>query len=352
MNPCVTPELVELYEAFAKLREKLELEGLFEQDQKQSLPRFPRRIAIITSAHGAALHDILITLARRAPQVRITIFATLVQGEAAPVQIVAAIDDAGSDGSVDLIILARGGGSIEDLWAFNDEAVARAIACCPHPVVSGIGHETDTTIADFVADARAATPTAAAELVSAGWFAARGEFETLRNALRQQATRLVQVNMQRVDLLSRRLVHPGERLARQQQLVAHLRTRIGASMRRRAQTEQTTLSSLRLRLARTRVETEVSNSRISLLEQRLCTALRSNLGGCHRGLDRFAAALKHLNPDATLARGYTIVRDAAGNIVRDTLRLHPDDSLSLQFSNGKARARIIDIDEPTLGNLR
>jgi exodeoxyribonuclease VII large subunit len=336
-----------LYEAFARLRERLEIEGLFSSNRKQVLPRFPKRIAIVTSAQAAALQDILTALTRRAPHLSATIFPTLVQGEAAPAQIVAAIEAAGRNSHVDLIILARGGGSIEDLWAFNDEAVARAIAACPLPVVSGVGHETDTTIADLVADARAATPTAAAELASAGWFAARGELETLHIALQRQVERKVEANMQSLDLLSRRLIHPGERLARQQQLVAHLSTRLSAATQRRMQAHETTLSSLSLRLLRKRVQPEVSQSHLTLLRQRLTTAMRTTLGGHRQTLAQSAAALFHLDPDATLARGYTIVRDATGNIVRDMPQLHPGDPISLQFSKGKARARILSVGDPT-----
>jgi exodeoxyribonuclease VII large subunit len=340
-----------LYEAFARLREKLEIEGLFNSDRKQSLPRFPKCIAVITSAQAAALHDILTALTRRAPHLYVTIFPTLVQGEAAPAQIVAAIEAAGRNNGVDLIIMARGGGSIEDLWAFNDEAVARAIAACPHPVVSGVGHETDTTIADFVADARAATPTAAAELASAGWFAARGELEALRIALQWQLDRKVEANMQRLDLLSRRLIHPGERLARQQHMIAHLSTRLNAASQHRMQIHETTLSSLRLRLLRERLQPELSQSRVSLLRQRLTSAIRSALGNHRQTLAQSAAALNHLNPEATLARGYTVVRDVTGNIVRGMLQLHPGEMISLQFSEGRAHARILEVDDPTAGKI-
>jgi exodeoxyribonuclease VII large subunit len=340
-----------LYEAFARLREELQVAGLFNAERKRNLPRFPRCIGVITSAQGAALHDVLTALARRAPHLRITIFPTLVQGEAAPARIVTAIEDAGRNADVDLIILARGGGSIEDLWAFNEEAVARAIAACPHPVISGIGHETDSTIADFVADARAATPTAAAEIATAGWLAASGELATLRSALQQLVDRKIQIHMQRVDLLSRRLIHPGERLARQRQLANHLRTRLSAALQRRTQAHNSALSSLRLGLLRNRVETETTNSRIALLRQRLTSAMRTNLGNRHLGLEQISAALNYLNPEATLARGYTIVRDAAGNIVYGLPQIHAGDAISMQFSDGNARARILELGQQLPGEL-
>jgi exodeoxyribonuclease VII large subunit len=330
-----------LYEAYARLREKLDGEGLFNGARKRPLPRFPARIGLVTSAQGAVLHDVLTTLARRAPHLPVTIFPTLVQGEAAPAQIAAAIAAAGADDSIALVIVARGGGSFEDLWAFNDETVARAIAACRHPVVSGVGHETDLCIADFVADARAATPTAAAELASGGWFAARDELAALGAALRRQAGRAIDSRMQRLDWLARRLLHPGERLARRRQVVDHLATRLGAAMARRIQAQATSLSSLRLRLAGRRVDTAVAAGRLSLLEQRLAAAMRSRIGQYRRDIESRADGLKHLNPEGTLARGYAIVRDAAGQIVRGSRQLRPADLVALQFADGGARARIL-----------
>jgi exodeoxyribonuclease VII large subunit len=175
-----------LFEAFARLREKLEKEGLFAAERRLPLPRFPRRIGIVTSLQAAALRDVLAALERRARHLPVAIYPTLVQGEGAAAGIADAIRTAAERGECDLLIVARGGGSIEDLWAFNEEIVARAIDACPIPIVSGIGHETDTTIADLVADCRAATPTAAAELASAGWFEAQAELRRLANELRHQ----------------------------------------------------------------------------------------------------------------------------------------------------------------------
>ena len=155
-----------LYEQFVRLKEKLEREGLFAEERKRPLPAFPRRLGVVTSLQAAALRDVLSTLKRRAPHLEIVLYPTLVQGEEAPAQIVAALETASRRSECDVLILCRGGGSLEDLWAFNDETVARAIRACRVPVVAGIGHETDFTIADFAADRRAATPTAAAELAA------------------------------------------------------------------------------------------------------------------------------------------------------------------------------------------
>ena len=161
-----------LYELFLQLRDKLATEGLFAAERKRAIPRYPRRIGIVTSPQAAALRDVLAAFRRRAPHVELILYPTLVQGAEAPAAIVAALETAYARNECDLLLIVRGGGSIEDLWAFNDEAVARALAVSPASTISGVGHETDTTIADYVADQRAATPTAAAELASAGWFVA------------------------------------------------------------------------------------------------------------------------------------------------------------------------------------
>ncbi len=155
-----------LFEQFLKLKTRLEAEGLFDPQRKRPLPRFPRRVGVVTSLGAAALHDVLTALARRAPHVEVIVYPSLVQGVEAPATIVSAIETAGQRAEVDVLIVCRGGGSLEDLWAFNDERVVRAIVACPLPVLCGVGHETDVSLADFAADVRAPTPTAAAELVS------------------------------------------------------------------------------------------------------------------------------------------------------------------------------------------
>ncbi len=305
-----------LYEAFLRLKERLAKEGLFDEARKRPLPSFPRAVGIVTSPRGAALHDVLIALQRRASNVDVIIYPTLVQGQEAPAQIVAALNTAAQRRECDVLLLVRGGGSLEDLWAFNDEAVARAIAAMPMPVVAGIGHETDVTIADLAADRRAATPTAAAELASAGWFAAADELAGLTLALRQTVRRRLDTAMQQTDLLARRLVHPAQRLARSRQQLAYLASRLAAAARQRAQRERSSLVELRWRLAQARPAVD---------------RLRSRLAG-------LATAVAALSPQATLARGYAVVRDDAGRVVRDSAQLHPDSHLSLRFAKGGSEA--------------
>nr|WP_308417873.1 exodeoxyribonuclease VII large subunit [Microvirgula aerodenitrificans] len=209
-----------LFEAFEKLKARLAIEGLFDNRHKKPLPAHPRAIGIVTSPRAAALRDVVTTLRRRAPGIPLILYPAQVQGEAAPAQIVAAIEAAGARQEVDVLIVCRGGGSIEDLWSFNDERVARAVFACPLPVVSGVGHETDFTICDFVADLRAPTPTAAAELTSPDRAAMLARLAELRRHLDHALRRRLENAAQRLDQLGRRLVHPGARLNQQRERLA------------------------------------------------------------------------------------------------------------------------------------
>ena len=338
--------LGKLYEAYARLRERLDREGLFDTERKRPLPRFPRRIGIVSSPQAAALHDVLTALRRRAPHLPAVLYPAPVQGEGAGEKLAAAIASAGAraeqDG-IDVLIVARGGGSIEDLWAFNEEGVARAIAACPLPVVSGVGHETDVCIADFVADRRAATPTAAAELVSAGWFDAAAEVAALAADLRRGLRSQLEARMQRVDLLAHRLVHPGRRLAHDRQSVAHLGTRLDAAMARQLRQNATRLERWRLRLVQARPNLQDAGRRVALTGQRLQTAGRSHLAERRAQLAALAAALAPLSPQATLERGYSIVRDRSGALVRSSHQLAGGDRVELRFASGSAAAHIDDV---------
>ena len=307
-----------LYEAYLRLKEQLTAEGLFADERKRVLPRFPRRIGIITSPRAAALRDVVVTLGRRAPQLPIILYPTLVQGTEAASQIAAAIQTAAARNECDLLLVVRGGGSLEDLWSFNEEIVARAIAACPIPVIAGVGHETDITIADLAADRRAATPTAAAELASAGWFEAAAEIAGLASALRNAMRTNLERRMQRVDLLARRLVHPAERLAHSKQHLAHLASRLAGAGERLAARRQQRLAELRLRLARARPNLEQRRTR----------------------LERAAAGLAALNPQAALARGYALVRTPDGQLVRSHQQLAAGMLLDLRFAEGGAEALV------------
>jgi len=286
-----------LYEIFLKLRDKLAAEGLFAPERKRAIPRYPGRVGVVTSPQAAALSDVIAAFRRRAPHVELIVYPTLVQGAEAPAAIVAALHAAYARNACDLLLLVRGGGSIEDLWAFNDEAVARTLAVSPAPTIAGIGHETDTTLADHVADRRAATPTAAAELASAGWFEAAAEIDALDVALRDAMQCALETRMQALDRLALRLVHPAQRLA-------------------------------------------LGRQRLELLAHRLQAALRGRLDRRGDRLARCAGALAALSPLATLQRGYSIVRGPAGSIVRTAGQVAEGDEVRVQFAQGSARARV------------
>lgn len=329
-----------LYEAFSRLRAKLEGEGLFAPERRQPLPHYPRRIGIVTSLQAAALHDILASLSRRAPHLPVIVYPTLVQGEAAGANIAEAIRLAANRAECDLLLVSRGGGSIEDLWAFNEEGVVRAIDACPIPVITGIGHETDTTIADLVADCRAATPTAAAELASAGYVEAQGELLRLATALVTEARRGLQEYMQRIDLLGRRLIHPGERLARLRAEISHLATRLVAGLSRRITSGSVDLQRIKARFALSCPDIRFAQRNLDEVALRMRTA--SSIGLCrHRNrLERLAANLNHLAPHAVLQRGYSLVRKADGSIVNAASQLATGDSLHLSFGQGEADALV------------
>ncbi|MBM3390750.1 MAG: exodeoxyribonuclease VII large subunit [Betaproteobacteria bacterium] len=329
-----------LYEAFARLRARLEGEGLFAAERRLPLPRFPRRIGVVTSLQAAALRDVLAALARRAPQVPVTIYPTLVQGEGAAANIAGAIRGADARAECDLLIVARGGGSIEDLWAFNEEIVARAIDACAIPVISGIGHESDTTIADLAADCRAATPTAAAELASAGWHEATGELRRLASILRTLMQRRLQERMQRADLLARRLLHPGERLGRLRAETAHIAARLHAALRRRLHEGGQSVRQLHLRIVRHRPETRHARQVVNSLAARLQGATSVGLARHASRLDHLASSLAHLSPQSVLRRGYSLVRKSDGSIVRGSAHLAVGESVQLTFGEGGADARV------------
>src|SRR4051812_31657837 len=219
-----------LFEAFERLKAKLQAEGLFEEARKRPLPAFPRAIGLVTSPQAAALRDMLTTLARRAPMTPVILYPAQVQGEGAAGQIARAIRAAGERAECDVLIVARGGGSLEDLWAFNEEIVARAIAACPLPVVSGVGHETDFSIADFVADLRAPTPTAAAVAASPDREALLEGVAALRRRLARDWRRIIESHGQRLDHLARRLLTPAERIMRDAARVSDLDRRLRSTL--------------------------------------------------------------------------------------------------------------------------
>jgi len=326
-----------LHEAFERLKLKLEGEGLFAR--KRALPAMPAQIGIVTSPQAAALRDVLTTLKRRMPGIPVVLYPAPVQGEGAGQKIAQAIRLANERAECDVLLLCRGGGSLEDLWAFNEEAVARAIAASHIPVVSGVGHETDFTIADFAADQRAATPTAAAQLVTPD----RDELmQRLRNTARHMARahwRRVEMAMQRLDFLQRRLVHPAQKMQQQAQHLGHLQQRL-----RMARPNLAQLSAQQAELARRLNMACPGFARLAAHQSEL---LRRLQGAMQRKLEHgeqrwfsMQQHLSHLDPAQVLARGYSMVRDAHGAIVADSASLAPGARLDITFARGWARAEV------------
>ncbi len=329
-----------LFEAFLKLRDRLDKEGLFDAAKKRALPAHPRAVGVVTSLQAAALRDVLTTLARRNPSVPVVIYPVPVQGEGAAEKIAAAPATAGRRRDCDVLLLVRGGGSIEDLWAFNEEIVARAIRACAIPVVTGIGHETDFTIADFAADWRAPTPTAAAELVSRDRAALLLEIGRLVARLSLQTNREIERRMQLLDHLTRGLVHPGARLQAQGELLIHLQVRL-------RQASIGAIASCRWRLAelvqRSRAHlpnVEALTARSGQLGHRLRTAVLAYIERASTRCARLAANLAHLDATAVLARGYSVVRDASGRIVQRGCDLAAGDLVDITFAQGGASVRV------------
>ena len=329
-----------LFEAFLKLRDKLDREGLFDAAGKKPLPPYPRCIGIVTSPQAAALRDVLSTLARRNPSIPVIVYPALVQGDGAAAQLAAAIAAAARRRECDVLILCRGGGSIEDLWAFNDEGLARAIHACAIPVVTGIGHETDFTIAEFVADQRAATPTAAAELASPARADLLAELRQLRLALQRQIQFTLDAKAQRVDTLAGRLQSPAERLATSAARLVAARSRLGAAFALATRDAEWHLSHAVRRLAAALPNLGVLRHEVAQLETALRRATPQRLAALGEHLARLSLGLGHLDPAAVLERGYAIARGPDGNLIRSSTGLRAGDPLELTFARGAATVRV------------
>ncbi|MDD4929880.1 MAG: exodeoxyribonuclease VII large subunit [Gallionella sp.] len=332
-----------LYEQFAKLKQKLEDEGLFAAAHKRALPAFPRRIGIITSVHAAALRDVLTTLKRRLPGVPVVLYPAPVQGAGSAEKIASAIRIAGQRGECDVLILCRGGGSIEDLWAFNEEVVARAIYDSPVPIVSGVGHETDFTIADFVADERAPTPTAAAQRVVPDRHALmQGLRDIARHLLRAQRNR-VQNAMQSVDYLQRRLIHPSRQLANHSQHLDQLRQRLMRSYAMRLQQQQYLCQSYARRLSGS--DFHRLRDKQDHLAGRLCMAMQNEQNRQQANMDALAQHLALLDPKQVLRRGYSLVQDESGRLVSGIRQLTAGDELRITLAEGWVRTKVMQLGE-------
>ena len=334
-----------LQREFEQLKARLDTEGLFAQARKRPLPRYARRIGVITSATGAAVRDVLSVLARRWPLADVEVLPVPVQGREAPAAIVAMLRKASASNRYDVLLLTRGGGSLEDLWAFNDEQVARAIHASAVPVVSAVGHEIDFSIADFVADLRAPTPSAAAELLVPDAVAISRHLQQLQQRLLTLQQRKLQGHAQRLDHLFTRLQtqRPQARLARDHERLLHLQRRLSAVLREQSQRRHTRLERLHARLLalHPRARLPLLARRLAEQDQRLRRAIAYTLERQQTALRHAGHALHAVSPLATLERGYAILFDDAGHVVRSSANVTDGDTLKARLADGELKLRVL-----------
>lgn len=332
-----------LYEAFQQLKEKLAREGLFDADRKRPLPVFAKTIGIVTSPQAAALRDVLTTLRRRAPHVPVVLYPVPVQGEGAGEKIAQAIRTASQRQECDILLVCRGGGSIEDLWAFNHEEVARAIVDCPMPVIAGVGHETDFTIADFAADLRAPTPTAAAELAvtaRADWLA---ELEMHADDLMRAMQRRLAETTQTLDWMSRRLVSPSAYITHQRMKLRHLQGGLSHASGVPIHQARVALSRLHQRLAGHKPNTRALVMQLHDYSHRLTCQSEIALSTRRQQVQALHSQLELLNPQRTLERGYALVTDAKGKVIRSPKSLKPRENVTVRLAEGSATVGIASV---------
>ena len=329
--------------AFEALKEKLGAEGLFAAERKRALPAHPQRIGIISSPTGAVIRDIISVFRRRAPQVELNLIPTAVQGREAIGQIVRALQKADAQG-FDALILARGGGSLEDLWCFNEEPVARAIAACVTPIVSAVGHETDVSISDFVADVRAPTPSAAAELLAPDSSDLQRRLESLQRRLLLRIQSRLAHDRLRLDSLTRRLRHPGERLRQQAQRLDDLDMRLRRAFEQRLNQRRERLARLDTRLAAQHPGRTLAllKQRLDSLAERLPRAMRETLKDRRQQLQAQVQMLEVVSPLATLGRGYSILLDERGQAIRSAAQTQNGQRLKARLGEGELLVRVED----------
>src|SRR5690554_5799103 len=330
-----------LRQAFEALKAKLQGEGLFAAEGKRPMPTHPARIGVITSPSGAAVRDIISVFGRRAPFIELIISPTAVQGREAAPQIVRALEKA-DRGGFDALILARGGGSLEDLWPFNEELVARAVAACRTPIISAVGHETDVSISDFVADLRAPTPSAAAELLSPDTQAMLAQLQRSHRQLQQcMKVRLARDNL-RLDNLRRRLRHPGERLAQQAQRLDEQEMRMQRALHHRLQHRRQRLEHLQGRLQHQHPGRRLAllGERLEQLQLRLSRSMQQRLQQHRQQLGNAAQTLQLVSPLATLGRGYSILLDERGQAIRSRNETRPGQQLKARLHDGQLTLRV------------
>ncbi|MFM2399398.1 MAG: hypothetical protein RL341_1555 [Pseudomonadota bacterium] len=330
----------DLLAAFLRLKEKLQAQGLFDAARKRALPVFVRRVGIVTSRDAAALRDVVTTFARRAPNVQLILYPATVQGANAPRELLAAVQAASSRGEVDVLIICRGGGALEDLAAFNDEALALAIAAAPMPVISGVGHETDFSISDFVSDVRAPTPTAAAELAARAqqdWLA---ELDSLVAALGDAAQAILDTASQRLDRAAQQLRHPGQTLALQRSRLAMLAAALRSRAAQAINTHHMQIATLHAALNQSRPTLAGAKIHLEALTARLARVSAQSAQQRSQRLGTLTQQLAALDPTRVLQRGYTYVTNAGGNPVTAAAQTASGDVLTVHWKDGARDVKV------------
>jgi exodeoxyribonuclease VII large subunit len=331
-----------LQQAFEDLKFKLQQEGLFDENHKQALPRFPKHIGIVTSATGAAVRDILSVIQRRYPIVKTTVIPVAVQGAGAASDIVNGINKAIKFSTFDVLILSRGGGSIEDLWAFNDETLARTIHACPIPIISAVGHEVDFTIADFVADIRAPTPSVSAEISTPDINEWLQTLDELQLKLISHQSRLIQQKQQQLSFLQRRLRHPKEQIQYQQQRLSQIEQALCRNIKSTINIQRQSLRAniKQLKQQHPQAKIQALYEKTNQLESRSHRAIAQTLKGKQQQLSASAQLLNAVNPLTVLSRGYSISSTTDGTVIHNKDQVSIGEEISIKLENGKIISRV------------
>ena len=332
-----------LLKAFEELKKKLQLEGLFDDSIKRQLPAYPKNIAVVTSPDGAVIQDIINVLDRRSPFLDLTVVPTLVQGEKAAPLICDALNKVGKLKNIDVVILARGGGSIEDLWAFNNEEVARAIVNCPTPIISAIGHETDFTISDFVSDLRAPTPSIAAEIISQLYSELIETLEGYQNYISRSV--ISQIDLQRTQItnLIKRIRHPGDKLREISQKLDYIETTLIQNIHKEISFKKNGLNLKDLSLQQNSPQNKVKEAKVYLqnASKDLLKALKLEIERKNTVLAEIVATLQAVSPLSVLSRGYSIIStEPDGKILSSSNQVEIGQSISAILSKGSIKAEI------------
>ena len=332
--------LGQLYEAYERLKAQLQAEGAFAAERKKPLPARPQCIGIVTSLAAAALRDVVTTLKRRAPEIPVIVYPTAVQGAGSEFQITQAIKTASQRAECDVLIVCRGGGSIEDLWAFNEEPVVRAIEVCPIPVVSGVGHETDFTLTDFVADVRAPTPTGAAELVSPNRQESLHRIAQAKGRLKTVLEQRYFDASQKLDWLARQIRHPRQKLDEQRTYIHKLAQTLSYSMTQNVRAHTARFERQTQALKHCRPDISVYRQDIERFQTTLSHAFRQLLTQRRQSLTAQTALLEAVSPQQILERGFSVVKNTRGQVIRNANALKQGQKLHIIFAEGETDVRV------------